>query len=98
IGVDASILDAALDDPTTHDEVRADHQRVVDAGGYGVPTLFFGEQCLFGPVLVDPPTGTASLKLWNVVTGMAELPHVYELQRPKSPADVDLIAASLRPY
>jgi 2-hydroxychromene-2-carboxylate isomerase len=103
IGVDAATLDAALQDPTTHDEVRADHQRVVDAGGYGVPTLFLSgpratEQCLFGPVLVDPPVGPEALTLWNVVRGMAELPHVYELQRPKTPADAELIGRSLRPY
>jgi 2-hydroxychromene-2-carboxylate isomerase len=98
IGADAAVLDAALDDPTTHDEVRAEHQRVVDAGGYGVPTLFMSGQCLFGPVLVDPPTGPAALTLWNVVTGMAELPHVYELQRPKSQADAELIGKHLRPY
>jgi 2-hydroxychromene-2-carboxylate isomerase len=98
IGVDATILDAALDDPTTHEDVRADHQRVVDAGGYGVPTLFLFGQWLFGPVLVDPPTGADSLKLWSVVTGMAELPHVYELQRPKAPSDVELIGRRLRPY
>ncbi|MCV7122176.1 DsbA family protein [Mycobacterium lacus] len=97
IGVGGSVLDAALADPTTHDEIRVDHQRVVDAGGFGVPTLFMGGQYLFGPVLVDPPTGPDALKLWGVVTGMAELPHVYELQRPKSPADADLIAQSLRP-
>lgn len=99
IGVDAAVLDAALDDPSTHDEIRDDHQRVIDAGGFGVPTLFLLDgQCLFGPVLVDPPTGAASLALWNVVTGMAELPHVYELQRPKSPADAELIGRCLRPY
>lgn len=98
VGVNAAILDAALDDPTTHDDVRADHQRVVAAGGYGVPTLFLDGQCLFGPVLVDPPAGPAALNLWSVVTGMAGLPHVYELQRPKSPADVELIAQQLRPY
>ena len=98
IGADAAILDAALADSTTHDEVRAEHQRVVDAGGYGVPTLFMNGQCLFGPVLVDPPSRPAALKLWSVVTGMAELPHVYELQRPKSPADAELIAETLRPY
>src|SRR6478609_4541044 len=98
IGADDGALDAALADPTTHDEVRADHQRVLDAGGYGVPTLFLDGQCLFGPVLVDPPTGAAALRLWEVVTGMAELPHVYELQRPKSAADAELIGRSLRPY
>lgn len=98
IGADATILDAALEDSSTHDEVRAEHQRVVDAGGFGVPTLFMDGQCLFGPVLVDPPTGPAALKLWDVVTGMAALPHVYELQRPKSAADAELIGRSLRPY
>lgn len=98
IGGDAAVFDAALADATTHDDIRADHQRVVDAGGFGVPTLFLSGQCLFGPVLVDPPTGPAALTLWNVVTGMAELPHVYELQRPKSPADAELIGRSLRPY
>ncbi len=103
IGADPATLDAALDDPSTHDEIRGEHQRVVEAGGYGVPTLFMDgptgkAQCLFGPVLVDPPTGPAALTLWNVVTGMAELPHVYELQRPKSPADAELIGRHLRPY
>lgn len=98
LDVDGETLDAALADPTTHDEVRADHQRVLDAGGYGVPTLFLSGQCLFGPVLVDPPTGPDSLKLWTVVTGMAGLPHVYELQRPKARADVELIGRRLRPY
>ena len=98
IGVDSTVFDAALHDPTTHDDIRADHQRVVDAGGYGVPTLFLMEQCLFGPVLVDPPSGRGALALWNVVTGMAELPHVYELQRPKTPADAELIGRHLRPY
>jgi hypothetical protein len=55
-------------------------------------------QCLFGPVLVNPPTGPAALRLWDIVTGMAELPHVYELQRPKSQADAELIGKHLRPY
>ena len=98
IGVDAALLDHALEDPSTHDDVRADHQRVLDAGGYGVPTLFLDGQCLFGPVLVDPPTGADALRLWDVVTGMAALPHVYELQRPKTAADAELIGQSLRPY
>jgi 2-hydroxychromene-2-carboxylate isomerase len=99
LGVEEALFDTALEDSTTHDDIFADHQRVIDAGGFGVPTLFLLDgQCLFGPVLVDPPTGSASLTLWRVVTGMAELPHVYELQRPKSPADVDRIGRRLGPY
>jgi len=71
---------------------------VLDAGRYRVPTLFLDDQFLVGPALVEPPTGPAALRLWDVVTGMAELPHVYELQRPKTAADAELIGRSLRPY
>ena len=41
-------MDVALDDESTHDVVKAEHDRVVAAGGFGVPTLFFGDQALFG--------------------------------------------------
>jgi 2-hydroxychromene-2-carboxylate isomerase len=96
---DPAILDLAINDPATHDEVLADHRRVTDAGGYGVPTLIFPDgQTIFGPVLVDPPSGAEALRLWDVVTGMASMPHVYELQRPKTPADQALIARHLQPY
>lgn len=99
IGVDPAVLDEAISDPTTHDDVHADHDRVMDAGGFGVPTLFFGdEQCLFGPVLIDPPSGPAALRLWDVVTGMLEFPQLYELQRPKSEQDRVAIATALEPY
>lgn len=109
LDVDPGLLDQALDDETTHDEVRAEHQRVIDVGGFGVPTLFFpdgrgvrsdGEvmQCLFGPVLIDPPTGDAALRLWDLVIGMLEFPNVFELQRPKGEREANAIAQSLEPY
>ena len=98
IGADDTVFDAALDDPTTHDVLCFMLRRLLGATGFPVPTLFFGDQCLFGPVLVDPPTGPAALRLWDVVSGMAELPHVYELQRPKTAADAQLIGRSLQPY
>ena len=90
---------AAIEDPTTGDEVRAEHETVVGKGGFGVPTLVFDDgQALFGPVLVDPPTGDAAVRLWGHVTGWLEFPHVYELQRPKSAADVDTIVETFAPY
>jgi len=99
LGIGSGVMEQALADSTTHQEITSDHERVVEAGGFGVPTLFLdGEQCLFGPVLVDPPTGEEALALWRVVTGMAALPHVYELQRPKSATDLAFIAERLRPY
>jgi 2-hydroxychromene-2-carboxylate isomerase len=99
LGFDPGLVDEAIADPTTGDEVLADHRRVVDAGGFGVPTLFFPDgQCLFGPVLVDPPTGQAAVRLWEAVVAWREFPHLYELQRPKSKADEQVIVDALRPY
>jgi 2-hydroxychromene-2-carboxylate isomerase len=99
IGLDPGLVDEALADATTHDEVRADHDRVVAAGGFGVPTLFFPDgQALFGPVVIDPPSGPEAERLWGVVSGWLDFPHLYELQRPKSGRDQADIAAALRPY
>ena len=99
LGLDPGLVDEAIADPTTGDEVLADHRRVVDAGGFGVPTLFFADgQCLFGPVLVDPPTGEAAVRLWDAVAAWREFPHLYELQRPKSTADEQVLVDALRPY
>jgi len=99
LGLDPAIVRAAIEDPTTGDEVRAEHDTVVGKGGFGVPTLVFDDgQALFGPVLVDPPTGGAAVRLWDHVTGWLEFPHVYELQRPKSAADVDTIVETFAPY
>lgn len=99
IGLDPALVDAAIADPTTTDEVRAEHDRVVAAGGYGVPTLMFrGGQALFGPVLIDPPRGDAALRLWNAVIAWLEFPHLYEMQRPKLAADEHAILRAFTPY
>jgi 2-hydroxychromene-2-carboxylate isomerase len=98
IGLDPGLVDEAIADPTTHDDIHAEHDRVVAAGGYGVPTLFFGEHCLFGPVLIDPPEGDAALRLWNALTAWLEFPHLFEIQRPKSAADHMAITASFEQY
>lgn len=99
IGCDPGIVDESIADETTHDEIKAEHQKVVDSGGFGVPTLFFPDgQCLFGPVLLDPPTGDAAVRLWDAVVTWTEFPHLYELQRPKQPDDQQAIADTFKPY
>lgn len=98
IGLDPGVVDAALADETTHDDVHREHQRVVDHGGYGVPTLFFGDHALFGPVVIDPPTGPAAVRLWDAVAAWAEFPHLYELQHPKTDPDLAHIAKTFKPY
>jgi 2-hydroxychromene-2-carboxylate isomerase len=103
IGLNPDLVDQAISDPSTNDEVLADHERVIAAGGYGVPTLFMGEDplssdCLFGPVLIDPPTGPAAVRLWDAVVAWREFPHLFELQRPKNAAHGRAITEALRPY
>ena len=99
LGLDPGIVDEAMADPTTADEILAEHRRVVDAGGFGVPTLFFPDgQCLFGPVLIDPPRGASAVRLWDAVRAWTEFPQLYELQRPKDADDQAAILAAFRPY
>ncbi len=99
MGLDPAMVDEAIADQTTHDEVHAEHEKVIAAGGFGVPTLFFPDgQALFGPVVMNPPTGERAVRLWEMVTSWLEFPHVYEIQRPKGPLDVELIAQTFQPY
>lgn len=99
VGLEPRLLDDAIADPTTHDDVMADHERVVSKGGFGVPTLVFPDgQAIFGPVVNSVPGEHEALRLWGLVTGWLEFPDLYEIQRPKSPADLAAITDSLEPY
>ena len=99
LGLDPALVRQAIEDPTTGDEVRAEHDRVVALGGFGVPTLVFDDgQALFGPVLIDPPEGDAAVRLWELTTGWLEFPRVYEVQRPKQRTDLEAIATAFAPY
>ncbi len=104
MGLNPGIVDEALADETTHDDVRNDHEDVLALGGWGVPTLVFPgvgddpSRKLFGPVLIDPPTGAAAERLWNLVTGWLEYPDLFELQRPKTPSNLARIGDVFRPY
>lgn len=98
IGLNPSLVDEALADPTTHDDIKADHDDVIAAGGYGVPTLFIDGHCLFGPVLLNPPSGADAVDLWNAVSVWARFPELYELQHPKTERDGQRITEVFRPY
>lgn len=99
-GLPSGAIAEALADATTHDDVKADHDRAVGVhAAFGVPTLVFpGGQALYGPVVTPAPEGDAALALWDLVCAWREFPHLYEMKRPKTPADLAHVATSFTPY
>jgi 2-hydroxychromene-2-carboxylate isomerase len=97
LGLDPALVGRAIDDPGTHDEVRRSRPGH-GTWRLGVPTLVFGgDQALFGPVLIEPPSGEAAIRLWQLLTGWLDFPNLYEVQRPKRPGDLQAIATTFRP-
>jgi 2-hydroxychromene-2-carboxylate isomerase len=100
IGAPASAWDDALADPTTHDDVRADHEDAVTRhGGFGVPIIVLPTgKAIFGPVVVPPPDGDDALRLWRLTLDYASIPGLFELKTPKTSTDLAKIATSFAPY
>jgi len=100
LGFGADVVAEALADPTTADEVRADHSFAVEEkAAWGVPTLVFPDgQALFGPVIAPAVTGSEAVELWDVVLGWTRFPGLYEIQRPKRVEDLRQIATTFAPY
>ncbi|ONH31678.1 DsbA family protein [Pseudofrankia asymbiotica] len=99
LGEDPATVEEALGDESTNDEVRADHARAVELGVFGVPSLVVDDgDVLFGPVVAPAPVGPAAGRLWDVVTAWTEFPHLYEMQRSKSPVQQAHIATVFEPF
>lgn len=100
IGAPSNTWDLALADPTTHDDVRADHVHAVCAyGAFGVPILVLDNgRAVFGPVVVPAPSGEDALALWRLTNAYGDAPGLYELKTPKTPDDQKAIADVFRPY
>ena len=103
IGQDPGLVEVALADPTTHDDVKADHQEAVRLGGYGVPTLVLdpagpSPDTFYGPVITPAPTGAEAGLLWDAVVAWRRFPHLYEMRRPKVEADWQHIQSHFSPY
>jgi predicted DsbA family dithiol-disulfide isomerase len=99
-GFDADLVDRAIDDDTTSDDVKADHAESVQTyGAHGVPTIVFESgYAVYGPVVVPAPRGDDALALWALVRGMQRFPHLYELRHPKTGPDLANIAEHFGTY
>jgi hypothetical protein len=99
IGLDGGLVQQAIADPSTHDDVKADHAEVMAGGGFGVPTLVFSDGSrLYGPVLTPAVYGEDAVELWDIVSRMRRFPHLYEVKRPKTDDDMRHIAEQFSPY
>jgi len=99
LDLDPGLVVEAIDDPTTIDEVRSDHDSLVAAGGFGVPVLVVPSgRMWFGPVVAPAPEGAAAAALWSIVEAAESTEHFYELKRVKSPEDLRHIGETFRPY
>jgi 2-hydroxychromene-2-carboxylate isomerase len=100
IGAPVEGWDKAIADATTHDDVRAEHDRAVGFGGFGVPILVlpFGKP-VFGPVVAPAPVDVdGALALWDLVVAYAKVPGLYELKTPKTGDDQREIGQLFSPY
>ena len=99
-GFGREVVEAAISDPSTNDEVREDHEYAVrELGAFGVPTLDLGKgRVIFGPVVAPAPKGEEAVRLFRLILEWAEFPYLYELQRPKTSRDLERIASVFQPY
>jgi 2-hydroxychromene-2-carboxylate isomerase len=100
IGAPPTAWDDALADPTTHDDVRNDHERAVATyGAFGVPIIVLpSSRAIFGPVVVPAPSGEAALALWDLCCRYAEIGGLFEIKTPKTNDDLRMIAHRFEPY
>ena len=86
-GLDTGLRAAALADPSTREEVAAEHAEVVaKQGAFGVPTLVLREDQksgIFGPVIDAVPEGEAAGELWDHVKSLARQQNFFELKRSR---------------
>lgn len=84
-GLDPSIVDRALDDDSTMEDIRAEHEAAVsEVGAFGVPTIVLATgQGMFGPVIAKAPTGEAAGELWDHVEWLIRQDGFFELKRER---------------
>lgn len=83
-GYDATLLDRAMADPSTLEDLQAEHHGAQERyKTYGVPWLIVGnnEFGFNGPVMTQVPQGQTALELWQHLSWVLTQPYFYELKR-----------------
>jgi 2-hydroxychromene-2-carboxylate isomerase len=84
-GLDRHLVDRALSDESTMDDVIAEHAEAVQqVGCFGVPTITLPSgKSIFGPVVATAPAGELAAQLWDRVRWLTELDGFFELKRSR---------------
>jgi DSBA-like thioredoxin domain len=86
VGLDPGLVEQALQDDSTMDDVRAEHDAAVtEVGAFGVPTIVLGSgRGLFGPVIASAPGREEAGELWDHVRFLINADGFYELKRDRN--------------
>ena len=83
-GLDPALHDQAVGDRGTWEQVRADHEGLVDeTGAFGVPSLRLDAgdgPCMFGPVISEPPPDDEALELLEHTLWLLRNANFHELK------------------
>ncbi len=84
-GLGGSMVDEAMEDASTMEDVRAEHLSAVEqVGCFGVPTIVLGSgKGIFGPVVARAPKGRDAVELWDRVRWLIERDEFFELKRER---------------
>lgn len=84
-GLDPDLVDRALEDPGTLDELIGEHRGLAERGGFGAPTLVIdGAAPIFGPIVDRRITGEAAGELWDHTSWMIRNGVFFELKRERA--------------
>lgn len=84
-GFRPSIVDEAMKDASTMEDVHAEHLSAVEeVGCFGVPTIMLESgKGIFGPVVAHAPKGREAVELWERVHWLIERDGFFELKRER---------------
>jgi predicted DsbA family dithiol-disulfide isomerase len=94
-GLDAAMVDAALADETTIEDVLADHQEAVQRyRAFGVPTIAFegSNVGFYGPIIQFVPRGEDAGEMWDYTAWALRQPNLFELKRDRGAVKWEPIA------
>jgi predicted DsbA family dithiol-disulfide isomerase len=83
-GLDGGLLDRALADESTRQEIQHEEEAIAEVAGFGVPTIVIeGFDPMFGPVINPVPSGEEAGLMWDHTEYFIRRQDFFELKREK---------------